>query len=129
MNEENDDITPKEPKDQSVNPKRIVDWVTHSRRRGASMWAWVLHRVTAVIILVAVVFHVMRNQFGIITPGGRLVTIDLLVFSLSYHTLNGVRVILVEAWGWAAERADPLFWVVITSTFVFILSWLYVVGF
>ena len=129
LDEESERLIPEEPKDDSVNPKRIVYWVTHARKRGASMWAWVLHRVTAIIILVAVVFHVLRNQFGFITPGGRLVTIDLLVFALAYHTLNGVRVILVETWGWAADRADPLFWIVIVSSLIFILSWLYFVGF
>jgi succinate dehydrogenase / fumarate reductase cytochrome b subunit len=129
LDEENELPVPKEPRDHSATPKQILDWVTHARKRGPSMWAWVLHRVTAVIILVAVIFHVMRNQFGLITPGGKIVSIDLLVFALAYHTFNGIRVILIEAWGWATEKADYLTWVVMFATIIFIISWLYIVGF
>lgn len=92
------------------------------------MWAWILHRITAVIALVVVVLHILRNQFGIITPGGRLVSIDLLVFSLTYHTLNGARVIIIEIFGLAAEQADNLFWAVITITLLVIAAWIAIVG-
>jgi succinate dehydrogenase/fumarate reductase cytochrome b subunit len=92
------------------------------------MWAWLLHRFTAIIALIGIIFHVLRNQYGFITPGGRLFSIDLLVFSLSYHTLNGLRVILIELSGWAAKNEDKLFWLVTIVTCLFILSWIYTVG-
>lgn len=126
--QEEDEFTPFEPKDSNISPKNVADWIYHSRGRGVSMWAWLLHRLTAVISLFVVVLHILRNQFGILTPGGRLVSIDLLVFSLTYHTLNGARVIIVETWGLAAEKADTLFWVVIGLTLVTISAWLIVVG-
>jgi succinate dehydrogenase / fumarate reductase cytochrome b subunit len=102
--------------------------VTHARKRGIGMWAWILHRVSAMIILLSVLLHVLRNQFGFITPGGKLVTIDLLVFSLAYHSLNGLRVILIESSGWAAKHEDTLFWAVVTATFVLIFTWILTVG-
>ena len=92
------------------------------------MWAWLLHRVTAIITLISVSFHVLKNQFGYIIPGGKLLTIDLLVFALTYHSLNGIRVILIESSGWAAKHEDSLFWTVASFTIVFILIWIITVG-
>ena len=92
------------------------------------MWAWLLHRVTAIMILGIAILHVLKNQFGVPVPGGRLVTIDLLIFPGVYHALNGVRVILVEAFDWAAVNEDRLFIGVLTLTFIFIVYWTAVVG-
>ncbi len=92
------------------------------------MWAWLLHRVTAIMILGIAILHVLKNQFGVLIPGGRLVTIDLLIFPGVYHALNGVRVILVEAFDWAAVNEDRLFIGVLALTFIFIVYWTAVVG-
>lgn len=117
-----------EPRNSSASPKNIIHWVTHARKRGIGMWAWLLHRVTAIITLISVSFHVLKNQFGYIIPGGKLLTIDLLVFALTYHSLNGIRVILIESSGWAAKHEDSLFWTVASFTIVFILIWIITVG-
>jgi succinate dehydrogenase / fumarate reductase cytochrome b subunit len=127
LKKENDSIILKT-RDASTSPKNIVHWVTHARKRGVGMWAWLLHRLTAIVALMGIIFHVLRNQFGYITPGGRLFSIDLLVFALSYHTLNGIRVILIELSGWSAKNEDKLFWLVIILTFLFILGWIFTVG-
>jgi succinate dehydrogenase/fumarate reductase cytochrome b subunit len=92
------------------------------------MWAWLLHRLSAVILIVAGILHIMDNQFGFIIPGGDFVTVDLLVFSFAYHTLNGVRVILIESVGFLAKYEKTLFYLVIISTLVFMLWWALVVG-
>ncbi len=92
------------------------------------MWAWLLHRITAVLILAAAVLHVMKNQFGLLVPGGRLITIDLLLFPGVFHALNGVRVILVEVFDWAAVNEEKLFIAVLGLTFLFIVYWTAVVG-
>jgi succinate dehydrogenase/fumarate reductase cytochrome b subunit len=113
-----------EHRSSSASPKNIVHWVTHARKKGVGMWAWLLHRVTAIITLITVSSHVLKNQFGYIIPGGRLVSIDLLVFALTYHTLNGLRVIFIESSEWAAIHEDSLFWVVISITIVLIFSWI-----
>ena len=112
----------------SASPKNIVHWVTHARKRGIGMWAWLFHRITAIITLISASTHVLKNQFGYIIPGGKLVTIDLLVFALTYHSLNGIRVILIESSEWAANHEDSLFWIVATLTMVFILAWIITVG-
>lgn len=128
VSEDEDIIVPVEPRNTASSPRYIVHWVTHARKRGVGMWAWILHRVTAVIILLSAIIHVSRNQFGVITPGGRLVSIDLLVFALTYHSLNGVRILLIESSELAARNEDKLFWGVIVLSLLFISTWILVVG-
>jgi succinate dehydrogenase/fumarate reductase cytochrome b subunit len=128
MSEEDDRRRPREVRNPSARPGNVVHWVTHARRRGLGMWAWLLHRVTAIMILGIAILHILKNQFGVLIPGGRLVTIDLLVFPGVYHALNGVRVILVEAFDWAAVNEDRLFIGVLALTFIFIVYWTAVVG-
>jgi len=119
---------PRETANPAARPGSMAHWVTHARRRGLGMYAWALHRLTAVLVIVLAILHVLANEFGIIVPGGRLVTVDLLLFSGSYHLLNGVRVILIEAFGWAAKNEERLFMGVIGLTLAFILWWIIVVG-
>ena len=128
MSDEDNRERPREVRNPSARTGNVVHWVTHARRRGLGMWAWLLHRVTAVMILGIAILHVLKNQFGVPVPGGRLVTIDLLIFPGAYHALNGVRVILVEAFDWAAVNEDRLFIGVLALTFIFIVYWTAVVG-
>ena len=92
------------------------------------MWAWLFHRITAVMLLVILSLHILKNQFGVPVPGGRLVTIDLLIIPGTYHALNGIRMILVEAFDWAAVNEDRLFIGVLALTFIFLAYWIAVVG-
>jgi len=125
---EQEDRVPRESRNPAAKPGNVVHWVTHARRRGLGMWAWLLHRVSAVTLIVLIVLHVMANQFGFIVPGRRLVTIDLLLFVGSFHLYNGVRVILVEFTGWAARNEDRLFIVVLAATLITIVAWIVIVG-
>jgi succinate dehydrogenase / fumarate reductase cytochrome b subunit len=106
----------------------VIDWVNFTRKRGISMWAWILHRLTALLTVIVLGLHILRNQFGFITPGGRLVAVDLLLVLVAYHGLNGLRVVTIETWGLAAEQADRLFWVVSSLTIVFLAWWFISVG-
>jgi succinate dehydrogenase/fumarate reductase cytochrome b subunit len=80
------------------------------------------------MILGVAILHILKNQFGVLVPGGRLVTIDLLLFPGIYHALNGVRVILIEAFDLAAVNEDWLFIGVLALTFLVIIYWIAVVG-
>jgi succinate dehydrogenase / fumarate reductase, cytochrome b subunit len=123
-----DDQAPGESRDPSSSSKNIVGWVTFSRKRGLGMWAWLLHRLTAVILIVTGVLHILDNQFGIILPGGDFVTVDLLVFSFAYHTLNGIRVILIESFGAFAKYEKTMFYLVVAATLGFIFWWTFAIG-
>jgi succinate dehydrogenase/fumarate reductase cytochrome b subunit len=118
----------REIRNPSSRTLNVVHWVTHARRRGLGIWAWLLHRITAIMILGLVILHILKNQFGVLVPGGRLVTIDLLLFPGVYHALNGVRVILIEAFDLAAVNEDRLFIGVLALTFIFMAYWTVVVG-
>ena len=123
-----EDQAPSENRDPASSSRNVINWVTFSRKRGLGMWAWLLHRLSAVILIVAGILHIMDNQFGFIIPGGDFVTVDLLVFSFAYHTLNGVRVILIESVGFLAKYEKTLFYLVIISTLGFMFWWALVVG-
>lgn len=125
---EKKDRVPRESRNPGAEPGNVVHWVTHARRRGLGMWAWLLHRISAVTLIVTTVLHVMANQFGFIVPGRRLVTVDLLLFAGSFHLYNGVRVLLVEFTGWAARHEDRLFVAAIAATLITFVAWIMVVG-
>ncbi len=112
----------------AAGPGNVVHWITHARRRGWGMWAWVLHRVTAVILVVGTLIHVLANHFGYAFPFGTLLTDDLVVFSGVYHALNGLRVLAIELSPWAARNEDRLFWAVVLSTVGFLIYWAWVIG-
>ncbi|MCW3992034.1 MAG: hypothetical protein NWE79_04950 [Candidatus Bathyarchaeota archaeon] len=128
MSDEDSTLRIREVRNPSAGPKNVVHWVTHARRRGLGMWAWLFHRITAVLIIATTVLHIMKNQFGLLVPGGRFVTVDLLLFPGVFHALNGIRVILVEAFDWAAVNEDRLFIAVLGLTFLFIVYWTFAVG-
>jgi succinate dehydrogenase / fumarate reductase, cytochrome b subunit len=54
-------------------------------RGKTGMWSWVLHRITGVAIF----------------------------FFLLVHTLNGVRIILIDFWSKGAKYQRVMFWIVI----------------
>lgn len=128
MGEGDEKGLPREAKNPAAKPGSVAHWVTHARRRGLGMYAWALHRVTAMLVIVLAFLHVLANEFGYIIPGGRLVTVDLLLFFGSYHLLNGVRVILIEASGWAARNEERLFVAVAVLTLAFVFWWAVAVG-
>ena len=128
MSDEKERFVPSEVKNPAARPKYVIHWITHVRRRGLGMWAWLLQRLTAVLALFGAVFHILAYQFGYRIPGGRLVTLDLLLFTMIYHMFNGIRVMLIETFGWAAKREDKIFLGVILATVVTIAFWIYKVG-
>jgi succinate dehydrogenase / fumarate reductase cytochrome b subunit len=85
--------------------------MTALRYRGREgMWTWVLHRLTGLGILFFLILHVVDTALVIYWPGlydhalaiyrhplfriGEL----LIFFSVIFHGLNGLRIILQDAW-------------------------------
>lgn len=119
---------PREVRNPGADFRNVIHWVTHVRKRGLGMWAWLLQRVTGALMVFGAIVHVLANHFGYTFPGGTLLTDDLILFTGAYHAFNGVRVILIEAFGWAAEREDKLFIAVLVATVIFMVYWAYAVG-
>lgn len=128
MPEEETVPLPREVRNPAADFRHVIHWVTHVRKRGLGMWAWLLQRITGVLMVFGAVVHVLANHWGYTFPGGTLLTDDLLLFCGAYHAFNGIRVVLIEAFGWAAEREDKLFIGVLVATVLFMVYWAYAVG-
>lgn len=98
---------------------------TLDRSRGG-MWPWLGQRVTAVVILVTIMVHLVLTHFVAIGQlsfeniGERLASTAVLVndvlllLAVVYHALNGVRMVVLD-WGLSGRGArrgfDAFLWV------------------
>ncbi len=94
-------------------------------RGGLGMWAWVLHRVTGLGVLVFLLVHIVETFLITLGPDLYNHTLALynsaffrvaevgLLFAVLYHAVNGVRVTVQDLWPglWLRERA--LIWVMV----------------
>jgi succinate dehydrogenase/fumarate reductase cytochrome b subunit len=112
----------------AANYRNMIDWIVHVRKRGWGMWAWLFRRLTALLLIFSTLTHVMKNQFGMIIPGGNLLTLDLMIFSGAFHVFDGIRIMLIEAFDWAAERENKLFIIVVVFVTLLSLYWIYSFG-
>lgn len=103
----------------------------HPRQYGVGLWAWVLHRLTGLLLGLYLVLHLWTLGFvlagsealnGILAYLNRPIFhfFDLALFAgILYHGLNGVRVTLVDLMDVDHRR---LFWIVIILTAVISLA-------
>lgn len=98
---------------------------TVDRSRGG-MWPWLGQRVTAVVIIVTIMVHLVLTHFVSIGElsydniGERLASTAVLVndvlllIAVVYHALNGVRMVVLD-WGLSAQGVrrgfDAFLWV------------------
>ena len=91
--------------------------------KGVGMWAWVLFRISGLVLVAYLFIHIWVISKGRI--GGPVEldklfeTVDkpflvflelMLVAALTYHALNGVRILLMDA-GVGIGRHKAVFWV------------------
>jgi succinate dehydrogenase / fumarate reductase cytochrome b subunit len=108
--------------------------------RGQSgMWAWLLHRVTGVAVLLFLLIHIIDITmlgFGpdvynaslevFKTPLIRIVSVGLLG-GVIYHSFNGCRIVLVDFWAKGAKYQRQLTYTVYVATIVTTLIMAYYV--
>jgi succinate dehydrogenase / fumarate reductase cytochrome b subunit len=98
---------------------------TLDRSRGG-MWPWLGQRVTAVVIIVTIMVHLVLTHFVSIgelsydnigerlASGAVLANDVLLLVAVVYHALNGVRMVVLD-WGLSGRGArrgfDVFLWV------------------
>jgi succinate dehydrogenase / fumarate reductase cytochrome b subunit len=89
--------------------------------RGQSgMWAWLLHRVTGVAILLFLLVHIVditilgfgptvyNNALSVFAlPFVRVVSLGL-VAAVLYHSFNGVRITMIDFWPKAVKYQSAL---------------------
>ena len=79
-------------------------------RGGVGQWAWILHRVTGVAVLLFLIIHILDTALVMLGPDWynkviavyRLPLFGVMEIGLFacvlYHALNGVRIILIDFW-------------------------------
>ncbi|MFA4965967.1 MAG: hypothetical protein WC709_10105 [Thermoleophilia bacterium] len=89
------------------------------RSRGG-MWPWLGQRLTAVLVLVTIMVHLVLTHFVAIgelsfadigerLAGGAVLVNDVvLLLAVVYHALNGVRMVVLD-WGLADAAARRVF--------------------
>ncbi len=95
---------------------------TLSYRGGVGQWAWLLHRLSGLGVLLFLVLHVLDIFLASFGPEvfNKLLFlyhswifrpfIVLLVFGVLYHALNGLRLVIVDFWPAANVYQKPM-WV------------------
>ena len=94
-------------------------------RGNEGMWSWVLHRITGIAIFFFLLVHVLDTALIRVSPEAYNAVIGTyknpimgigevaLVGAVAYHAYNGLRIILVDFWGWATRHQPQLWWGVI----------------
>ncbi|MEI6451157.1 MAG: hypothetical protein WCP98_14615 [Actinomycetes bacterium] len=106
---------------------------TLDRSRGG-MWPWLGQRVTAVLVIVTIMVHLVLTHFiaigelsfdniGARLAGGAVLVNDIvLLVAVVYHGLNGLRMVVLD-WGLASRGGRRLFdvvlWLVGVSSIVY----------
>ncbi|MCV7122862.1 succinate dehydrogenase, cytochrome b556 subunit [Mycobacterium lacus] len=93
-------------------------------RGDPGMWSWVLHRITGATIFFFLFVHVLDTALVRVSPQAynsvmasyKTPIVGLMEFGLvvavSYHALNGVRIILIDFWSQGPRHQRLMLWVV-----------------
>jgi succinate dehydrogenase / fumarate reductase cytochrome b subunit len=110
-------------------PKRLAGTLYRGRE---GMWSWVLHRITGVSIYFFLLVHILDQSIVRISPQAYNGVIDtyktpimglgelVLVITIGYHALNGLRIILIDFWSVGARHQRLMFVIVILLWIVLI---------
>ncbi len=100
-------------------------------RGGLGFYAWLLHRVTGILITIFLVFHIL-DTYLVIYPEIYDFILEiyrspifkigefLLVACVLYHALNGIRIMVMEWWPALTARHRELFYFLVVGPFVFL---------
>lgn len=93
------------------------------RYRGREgMWTWILHRATGLGILLFLIIHVIDTAIIIYWPAEYDVALGLykhpffrfaellIFFSVLYHAVNGLRIVVQDFWPYVMQRQRQLVW-------------------
>lgn len=107
-------------------PKRGLRAPAGTLYRGTEgMWSWVLHRITGTAIYFFLLVHILDTALIRVSPEAYNAVIGAyqteimglgevaLVGAIGFHALNGLRIILIDFWGWATQHHRLMFWIVI----------------
>ncbi|MBI4437016.1 MAG: succinate dehydrogenase, cytochrome b556 subunit [Candidatus Omnitrophica bacterium] len=99
-------------------------------RGKVGMWSWALHRATGVGVLLFLFIHIIDTAFIIFGPEAYNHLVSLykqaffrplevgLLAALLYHSLNGIRICLIDFWPTLARFQERLFYGVMVLFFL-----------
>jgi succinate dehydrogenase / fumarate reductase cytochrome b subunit len=94
------------------------------------MWSWVLHRITGVAIFFFLLVHVLDTALVRLSPEAYNAVINTyktpligiaelgLVAAILYHSMNGVRIVLIDFWRKGVKYQNIMFWIVVSIAFI-----------
>ncbi len=105
---------------------------------GVGQWAWILHRVTGVAVLLFLFTHILDTALVMLGPEwyNKIIAIYRLpIFGLMeiglfaavlYHALNGLRIVIMDFWVQTIEYHKQLFLVemVLFALIFFPVAWI-----
>ena len=105
----------------SINRRWAWSWVANYR--GATgQWAWVLHRITGLLIVLFLLLHIADTSLVGWGPGvydgfsaiyhNPIVRVFevILVGIVIYHALNGIRISIIDFWDRGSLYQERIFW-------------------
>lgn len=104
----------------------------------AGMWTWALHRATGLGILAFLIIHVVDTALVVYWPQFYDETLELyrsplfrfaellIFFSVLYHALNGLRIIIQDFWPIAMAHQRRLAWAAagISAVLIIPVAWI-----
>ena len=104
--------------------------------KGVGMWAWVLFRISGLVLLAYLFVHIWVISQGRVSADSLndlfetfdkpvLVFLDfMLVSAVLYHALNGVRIVLMDL-GFGIKQHKAVFWVcmVVAAAILSLFAW------
>jgi succinate dehydrogenase / fumarate reductase, cytochrome b subunit len=100
--------------------KRNVGLKGFRYRGGGPMWAWILHRVSGLAMILFVGMHIIASfsmqQFGSDIATSINIVYEsvyfqvFILFVVLYHGLNGLRIIILDTWPQLLEYQREVTW-------------------
>lgn len=102
-------------------------------RGGIGQWSWILHRLTGIGVLLFLFFHILDTALIMLGPElynkiigiYRMPLFGLMEIGLFaavlYHSLNGVRIIVIDFWPASTRCHKEMFGIVLGLFFIIFL--------
>jgi succinate dehydrogenase, cytochrome b556 subunit len=105
----------------------------------SGMWSWLLHRISGLGLLLFLLIHiadVSMISFGPQTYNQSVYLFDywivrllsvFLVAAVLFHSLNGIRIIVIDFWRKGARYQRALFAIALALTIVILIPFAYII--
>ena len=101
------------------------------------MWSWVAHRITGVLTFFFLFAHVLDTALVRVSPESYDKVIETyknplvnllevgLVGAVLFHSLNGIRIMLVDFWSKGPRHQRVMLWIVVATWIVVMVPAVY----